>query len=861
MAVVIQRNYVNCKLEGDIPEKVFQRLRRTMRYPIQGYRPPFVKRYGDGFKYLITPKRRIFPAGLLYMATKVLKEEQIEYSVMDLRTEPIPSDPIPIHNKKLRDYQEEAEQLCLKYKTGVIKIPTGGGKTLIFTSLLGRLNGLKCIIYVRKLDLMRQTVRNLKRDLNLSDDDIGIVGGGTVQIRDLSVVMIPTAARALGEKYIKYTGHDNDDEDDPTPLNVQQKKAIKEYVESADCFVIDECFPADTIIQTEDGPQRIGALVNQRYTGRVWSYNVEKDCMELKPVSNWYKRTTDTPLCRVKLHSTKHRDCVTCTENHKFYTLDGTQIEARKLNAGDVVRTFLPIEKRGKQNSSSKTRRALNDDQMQVALGSVLGDGYLYPYKSGRIARLQFTHCEEQEEYCKWKLSVFGCEDKLRLQRGGYNHRVQRLGRTYGWWQLSTLHHQVYRNKKKTITREVLNQLKPLGIAVWIMDDGSWAPKSGTYALHTEGYSYEEQGVIQRYFDDVWHLKTTIRHNKSKDKYFLYFDKQSSTLLRKIVAPHLHPSMSYKGGVKDVPFQEIDKEPLPYGLVEIYEVEKSVQLYGRTKNGEHCVFNITVDDNHNYIANGFLVSNCHCISSQSVQMVSKHSKKAYYRLGFSATPWRTDNTDILINATTGPRLIDIKASTLIERGFLVPPRVHFYRISRDWKKHPKLPTDYQPLYTQFIVEHEVRNEKIVKITDHLVEKGERPVILVQRQTHGKILEKMLEKRGRLAKFIYGESSMTERAFTLDQFEAGALDVLIGSSILQEGIDVPCITALINAAGGKSSSAYYQKIGRAIRPNDGKTRAIIIDFIDEVKWLDKHSKERIKVLKTEPLYQIKIQGET
>ena len=132
---------------------------------------------------------------------------------------------------------------------------------------------------------------------------------------------------------------------------------------------------------------------------------------------------------------------------------------------------------------------------------------------------------------------------------------------------------------------------------------------------------------------------------------------------------------------------------------------------------------------------------------------------------------------------------------------------------------------------------------------------------LQRQQHGKTLEDMLNKKGRLAKFIYGESSMTDRAWTLDQFEAGALDVLIGSSILQEGIDIPCITALINASAGKSSSSYYQKIGRAIRTHKegNKTRAIVVDFVDSVKWLDKHSKERIRVLKTEPLYQVKIQG--
>jgi len=117
---------------------------------------------------------------------------------------------------------------------------------------------------------------------------------------------------------------------------------------------------------------------------------------------------------------------------------------------------------------------------------------------------------------------------------------------------------------------------------------------------------------------------------------------------------------------------------------------------------------------------------------------------------------------------------------------------------------------------------------------------------------------MLQKKGHLAKFIYGESSLTERTLTLDQFSAGVVDVLIGSAILNEGIDVPCITALINAAAGKSSSSYYQKIGRAIRPFENKTRAIVIDFMDAVKWLDKHARERIRVLKTEPLYQLKIQ---
>lgn len=485
--IVIQRNYVNCKLEGDLPDKVFQILRKTMRYSKPGYRFSYVykKGWGDGYVYLITPKRRIFPGGLLYVVEEILSEHNIRYTINDLRTKPVLSAPIPLQHKELRYYQKDAEDVCLKHKCGIVKIPTGGGKTLLFTSLIGKLNGIKCIVYVRKLDLMRQTIKNMEEELGI---EIGCIGGGVINIKDVSVVMIPTAARALGEKYIKYTGHDNDDEDDNTPLNDQQKLEVKRYIEEAQCFIIDEC---------------------------------------------------------------------------------------------------------------------------------------------------------------------------------------------------------------------------------------------------------------------------------------------------------------------------------------------------------------------------------HCISSESAQMVSKNSKNAYYRFGFSATPWRTDGTDILIHAVTGPKIVDIQASTLIAEGYLVPPRVHFYKVARDWRE--KVPNDFQKVYNQFIVENEARNQKIVNLTKHLVEKGERPVILVQREIHGKNLENELIKQGLLAKFIFGESSTTERIFTLDQFESGILDVLIGSTILNEGIDLPCITALINASGGKSSSAYYQKIGRAIRPYEDKTRAIVVDFVDSVKWLDRHSQARIKVLETEPLYQIKIQG--
>jgi len=44
----------------------------------------------------------------------------------------------------------------------------------------------------------------------------------------------------------------------------------------------------------------------------------------------------------------------------------------------------------------------------------------------------------------------------------------------------------------------------------------------------------------------------------------------------------------------------------------------------------------------------------------------------------SATPWRDDEKDILLDAVTGPRVVDIDASHLINLNFLVPPHIYFF---------------------------------------------------------------------------------------------------------------------------------------------------------------------------------------
>jgi superfamily II DNA or RNA helicase len=254
-----------------------------------------------------------------------------------------------------------------------------------------------------------------------------------------------------------------------------------------------------------------------------------------------------------------------------------------------------------------------------------------------------------------------------------------------------------------------------------------------------------------------------------------------------------------------------------------------------------------------------IIDECHCLGAETAQIISKFAVGARYRLGFSATDWRDDGKDILLTAATGSRKVDISASYLIERNYLVPPHIYFLQTPKVRLPH-FMQGQYQDVYKEFVVENEERNQLIIDKALEAYNRFEKVVILVKQIEHGKIIEKALLDEGAWVDYISGKSTAITREDVIRQFQNRSRSILIGSSILDEGVDIPEISVLINAGGGKSSAKYYQQIGRAIRLAEDKKRAIIIDFIDnDIKFMRNHSKARIKLIKTESLYKLKIQG--
>lgn len=83
--------------------------------------------------------------------------------------------------------------------------------------------------------------------------------------------------------------------------------------------------------------------------------------------------------------------------------------------------------------------------------------------------------------------------------------------------------------------------------------------------------------------------------------------------------------------------------------------------------------------------------------------------------------------------------------------------------------------------------------------------------------------------------------------TMDLYNSGEIRVLIGTSHIYEGVDVPNLDAVVLSDIGKNSRKYIQGIGRALRSSKTGKFAHIIDFQDIGNpVLRKHSLERSKL---------------
>lgn len=242
-----------------------------------------------------------------------------------------------------------------------------------------------------------------------------------------------------------------------------------------------------------------------------------------------------------------------------------------------------------------------------------------------------------------------------------------------------------------------------------------------------------------------------------------------------------------------------------------------------------------------------LVDECHRSSSKSFQDFLA-SFGCPLKYGFSASPSNGNLLDFArIRQQLGSIIIQIKSNELMDNGVMAKAKINLVKIDC-----PET-FDYPSANDLGIVHNKARNEVIKNIVKKHREEGY-ICILTRILEHGEELEKTIPG----AIYLKGEDPLNKRMEIINKFNNGEIPVLIGSSILNEGISISNMKTLIMASGGKAQTQTVQKIGRVLRITKEKKQGVFYDFIDAGnKYLFKHSKQRLSLYKKEGYDDISI----
>jgi len=244
-----------------------------------------------------------------------------------------------------------------------------------------------------------------------------------------------------------------------------------------------------------------------------------------------------------------------------------------------------------------------------------------------------------------------------------------------------------------------------------------------------------------------------------------------------------------------------------------------------------------------------------------------------YLLGFSAEPFHRDKnhivSDLVLRGLLGPVIHRVTMDYLVEHGYLAKPYV--LAIDTKYKGNILQVIDWKVVNKNGIVNNTLRNELIRDISATLINEGKRPLILVQQIAHGQELAKAISKLGYNVYMMTGgrtinifmdgrilDKYVDNDNMVIRDFNDGKIDALVGTSTLDEGVDIPSLSAVILAGGGKGRLKVVQRLGRALRPKAGDNTAFIIDFRDQFNVVTKSHFKRRKELYDEigmPVYYL------
>jgi superfamily II DNA or RNA helicase len=254
-----------------------------------------------------------------------------------------------------------------------------------------------------------------------------------------------------------------------------------------------------------------------------------------------------------------------------------------------------------------------------------------------------------------------------------------------------------------------------------------------------------------------------------------------------------------------------------------------------TGGNDGYVFNLEVEGLHTYIANGFVVHNCHHVLAANKWGKAADLFPNALGLGVTATPIRADGKGlgrhahgIMDTMVLGPSMRD-----LINRKYLTDYRIFVPPSNLDLSKVPVAAGgDYSPEPLRAAVH---KSRIVGDVVQHYlrIAKGKLGVTFAVDIESAQELAAAYRAAGVPAEVVTSETPDLARQAILTQFANRQILQLVNVDIFGEGFDLPAIEVVSFARPTLSYALYVQQFGRALRLLTGKEWAIIIDHVGNV----------------------------
>ncbi|WP_148683108.1 DEAD/DEAH box helicase [Pyrobaculum ferrireducens] len=202
-----------------------------------------------------------------------------------------------------------------------------------------------------------------------------------------------------------------------------------------------------------------------------------------------------------------------------------------------------------------------------------------------------------------------------------------------------------------------------------------------------------------------------------------------------------------------------------------------------------------------------------------------------FRLALSATPEREDKNEHLIYEAVGPPVYRASYRSMMEAGLVVPVEHYrvYVRMSREEERsYASLPSDNAIVLRNAAAKAGAKIPVAVRIVAREVALGSKVLVFTQFIDQAEELYRGLREGGVAAELITSEEGNREAAFR--RFSAGVSRVVVTTTVLDEGVDVPDAEVAVVVSGTGSRRQMIQRVGRVVRATSGKRAARVYELV-------------------------------